>query len=155
MKAFLRYLTTAFAGTAALATISCGGGDDAGTTGGSGGLGGTGGTEAGIDPNANPDGDCMTNGEELANGTDPELADTDGDGQDDCQEVACKSNPTDSAKRCYECGWSHGDPGNLTSTGANEGDVIENLPLIDQCGETVPIWDFAGEYHILFMTAVW
>lgn len=97
----------------------------------------------------------MTNGEELGNGTNPDLADTDGDGQDDCAELACKSSPTDAGNRCYTCGWPHGDPGNLVSNGAGEGDVIKNFPLIDQCGETVPIWDFAGEYHILFMTAVW
>ncbi|MBX3131307.1 MAG: hypothetical protein KF718_31595 [Polyangiaceae bacterium] len=59
------------------------------------------------------------------------------------------------AKAPYACGWAHGDPGNLESTGAEEGDVIENVPLVDQCGETVPLWDFAGQYRMLFMTTVW
>ena len=45
--------------------------------------------------------------------------------------------------------------GDLESTGSSEGDVIANVDLIDQCGETVPLWDLAGEYHILFMTAAW
>ena len=29
------------------------------------------------------------------------------------------------------------------------GDVIANLAFVDQCLEAVPLWDFAGEYHIL------
>jgi hypothetical protein len=28
-----------------------------------------------------------------------------------------------------------------------------NLQLVDQCEEPLALWDFAGEYHILFMTA--
>ena len=55
----------------------------------------------------------------------------------------------------YACGWIPRDPGNLVSTGANEGDVVENIPLIDQCGDQLPLWDLAGEYHLLFMTTVW
>ena len=39
--------------------------------------------------------------------------------------------------------------------GLNEGDVIANLAFIDQCEEEVSLWDFAGEYHILWMTAAW
>jgi len=41
------------------------------------------------------------------------------------------------------------------STGAGEGDVMVNLAMIDQCGEEVTLWDFAQEYHILFITAAW
>lgn len=139
-----------------LLALGCGGGDDGAGAKGTGGAGGaaTGGS-GGVDPAGNPDGDCLTNAEELAKGTNPEQADSDGDGDDDCKEIDCKSDPLDPKKRCYACGWPHGDPGNLVSAGAAEGDVIQNLPLVDQCGDTVPIWDFAGNYHILFMTAVW
>jgi hypothetical protein len=55
----------------------------------------------------------------------------------------------------YACGWIPGDPGNLTATGPNVGDVVENIPLLDQCGDELPLWDVAGEYHLLFMTTVW
>ena len=65
------------------------------------------------------------------------------------------SDPIDAGQKCYACGWKHNDPGTLASTGSNEGDVIANLDLIDQCKEPVRLWDFAGEYHILFMTAAW
>ena len=96
--------------------------------------------------------DCMEQ-DEL--GTDPALADSDGDGIDDGVEVDCGSDPADGDELCYECGWRHDDPGDLSSTGAGIGDVIENIPMVDQCGETVDLWDFAGEYHILFLTAAW
>ena len=70
--------------------------------------------------------------------------------------MACVSDPTDGAEKCYSCGWKHNDPGNLQATGSKEGDVIENLSLVDQCEEPVNLWDFAGgDYHILFMTAAW
>ena len=81
--------------------------------------------------------------------------DSDGDGWNDCQEAACGSDPKDPASFCYACGWKHNDPGTLVTTGAKEGDVITNLDLIHQCKEAVKLWDFAGEYHILFMTAAW
>lgn len=150
-RGLLRLLT---GGATLLVLGACGGGDDAASGGGGAGGAATGGA-GGVDPAGNTDGDCMTNAEELAKGTDPALADSDADGDDDCKELACKSDPRNAGQRCYGCGWTRGDPGNLVSAGAAEGDVIENIPLVDQCGETVPVWDFAGEYHILFMTAVW
>jgi len=134
--------------TVALALCAC----DQGDTSLQGG-GGTGG--APVDPDANPDGDCLTNAEEAALGTDPDAADTDGDGMDDCVEIDCLSDPLDGSEACFLCGWKRNDPGTLVSTGSSEGDVIANLELIDQCKESVRIWDFAGEYHILFMTAAW
>lgn len=129
-------------------------GDESGAFGGGGtGEGGAGGIA--IDPNDNPDGDCLTNAEEEALGTDRDLADSDADGHDDCVERDCLADPTDAAQKCYLCGWKRNDPGTLVSTGAAEGDVIANLDLVDQCKEPVKLWDFAGEYHILFMTTAW
>lgn len=126
----------------------------------------------------NTDGDCLTDAEEAELGTDPAStdsdgdgledcaerdeigtdptrADTDGDGFDDAEEVACVSDPADASETCYACGWPHGDPGDLESTGADEGDVIANLALWDQCGEEVHLWDFTGPYYILYATAEW
>lgn len=128
-------------------------GDDDGRQGDGGsapGAGGGGGAAV-----ANPDGDCLSDAEEAALGTDPTLADSDGDGIGDCEEVACVSDPVDGAEQCYACGWEHNDPGNLVSTGSDEGSVIANLDLVDQCNQPVKLWDFAAEYHILFMTAAW
>jgi hypothetical protein len=43
----------------------------------------------------NHDGDCLTNAEETDINTDPRNPDTDGDGQDDCSEIAGGTDPTD------------------------------------------------------------
>jgi len=55
----------------------------------------------------------------------------------------------------YDCGWPYGDPGDLEATGNEVGDTVENVPLVDQCGDDVPLWDLAGKYRILFITAAW
>lgn len=142
----------AFGSLFALTLAACGGNSGNATSGNAGGNGtGTGGS-GGI---PNPDGDCLTDAEEAELGTNPNAVDSDGDGISDCDEIACVSNPADPNEKCYACGWKHNDPGNLVSTGAKEGDVIANLDLIDQCKEPVHLWDFAQEYHILFMTAAW
>ncbi len=104
---------------------------------------------------SDPDFDRVNDCEEEANGTDPMLADSDGDGMSDREEIDCVSNPNDANEQCYACGWEHNDPGTLTSTGAELGDTMANLSLVDQCGEVVDTWDFHGEYHILYMTAAW
>ena len=111
------------------------------------------GAECSVEEDADADGlnDC----EEEEQGTDPELADSDGDGLSDGEEIECVSNPLDASEQCYTCGWGHNDPGDLVSTGSAVGDVIDNIQLVDQCGEMVDIWDFYGEYHVLYMTAAW
>ena len=101
------------------------------------------------------DGDGVDDCVELAAGLNPELADSDGDGESDGDEVACGSNGLDPDEQCFACGWMRNDPGDLVSTGTDEGDVIANIVLIDQCEEEVSLWDFAQEYHILWMTAAW
>jgi hypothetical protein len=142
----LRWLARAGAVLFGATLVAACGAEDSGT-GGSGGKG--------PDPNANPDGDCMTNAEEAMFGTDPNLADTDGDGLDDCVERDCGSDALDPNDKCYACGWKQSDPGDLVSDGNKVGNTIANLNLIDQCGENLKLWDLAGSYHILFMTAAW
>jgi hypothetical protein len=136
-------------------------------------------SSCGVDPNANADGDCMTDVQELELGTDPDkaeadadadtisdcdefalgtnpaAADSDGDGTNDADEITCLSDPMDAAENCYKCGWKRNDPGRLASTGSGIGDLMENVQMTDQCGDMVSIWDFYGEYHILYMTAAW
>src|SRR5690606_30245044 len=46
------------------------------------------------DGSADPDADGLTNAQELAFGSDPEVIDTDGDGADDAAEHTAGSNPT-------------------------------------------------------------
>ena len=104
---------------------------------------------------ADGDADGLNDCDEETLGTDPELADSDGDGLSDKEELDCVSDPLNADEQCYACGWEHNDPGDLTSTGNAEGDVIANIELVDQCGEMVNIWDFHGEYHVLYVTAAW
>ena len=101
------------------------------------------------------DGDGLDGCAEAELGTDPDNADSDGDGTSDGDEVDCVSDPMDADEVCYACGWPHNDPGDLAATGADLGDVVENIGFTDQCGELVDLWDFAQEYHILFITASW
>jgi hypothetical protein len=107
------------------------------------------------DAAADGDGDGLDDCAEAEVGTDPAVADTDGDGLSDGEETDCVSNPLDADETCYACGWQHGDPGTLQGSGSSEGDVIDNIEFIDQCGEAVELWDFAGEWRLMFMTTAW
>ncbi len=112
--------------------------------------------EAEIDPTLNTDGDCMTDVEEIALGTDPNVdGDMDGDGVNDCAELECVSDPMNGDEKCYTCGWKHNDPDRLESNGAAIGDTIGNAQLTDQCNDSVSLWDFYGEYHVIYMTAAY
>ena len=101
------------------------------------------------------DGDGLNDCEEEDLGTDPAKSDSDGDGFTDAEELDCVSDPLDGDEARYTCGWEHNDPGNLSSTGNEIGDVMDNIQLVDQCGEMVDLWDFYGEYHVIYMTAGW
>jgi hypothetical protein len=107
------------------------------------------------DATADADADGMDDCAEEVQGTDPALADSDDDGFTDLEEVECLSDPLDPDQACYECGWKRNDPGDLESTGAKLGDVVHNIPFVDQCKETVQLWDFAKAYQILYFTAAW
>ena len=107
------------------------------------------------DANSDIDGDGLNECSELAAGLDPEDADSDGDGEADGAEMDCGSDPLDPTQVCYLCGWRRGDSSDLVATGSEAGDTISNLVFIDQCAEEVALWDFAEEYHILWMTATW
>ena len=109
----------------------------------------------GCDETIDTDGDGLSDCDEALLGTDPLAGDTDGDGVTDLVESDCSSDPLNAADACYACGWQKNDPGTLSESGAEVGDTIGNLQLVDQCGETVSMWDFYGDYHVLFMTAAW
>jgi len=54
-----------------------------------------------------------------------------------------------------ECGWEQGFTGAFGTVGQEVGATIVNMEVEDQCEESATLWDFAGEYHILFMTMAW
>ena len=88
-------------------------------------------------------------------GTSDLETDSDGDGDSDAEELDCLSDPTNADEGCYECGWKRADPGTISSTGPETGDIILNFPFVDQCGDSVPLYDFADGYNVLFMTTQW
>lgn len=110
---------------------------------------------ADCDDGADGDGDGIDDCAEAELGTDPSLGDTDGDGVSDGDEFDCESDPLDALDACYACGWPKSDPGTLESSGDEVGDVIANVVMVDQCGDDVSMWDFYGEYHIIYKTAAW
>ena len=101
------------------------------------------------------DNDGLNDCEEVELGTDPQNSDSDNDGISDADEISCVSDPLNAEEMCYTCGWQHNDPGTLTSTGSQLNDVIANIQMVDQCGDMVDLWDFHGEYHVIYMTAAW
>lgn len=101
------------------------------------------------------DGDGLTDEEEADLGTDPAASDSDGDGFADAAELDCGASPTDGGATCFACGWPDHDPGTLQTTGDEVGDVVADLTLTDACGEEPSLWNWAREYHILYLTAAW
>jgi thiol-disulfide isomerase/thioredoxin len=96
-----------------------------------------------------PDEDGLTNDEEEALGTDPDNADSDGDGYSDGAEVAAGSDPTDPESKIYTGDWPYNpdkdalsDPG--WDTTAMVGAQVPRFVAVDQHGEMVDLYDFAG-----------
>ena len=95
------------------------------------------------------DSDGLNDQEELDLGTDPNNADSDGDGYSDAVEVAEGSDPTDALSMIYTGGWPYnsdkdalGDPG--WDTTAMVGAQVPRFIAVDQHGEMVDLYDFAG-----------
>ena len=130
----------------AVLAMGCGKTEDGATAGDSPG------TEPSCDAAADADGDGLNDCDEEELGLDPAKSDTDGDGLTDLEEVDCGTSALDANDTCYACGWGRNDPGNIQSTGADVGDVMANVGLTDQCGEVVNMYDFAGAYHVMYMT---
>lgn len=101
------------------------------------------------------DGDGLSDCAEAQLGSDPAMLDSDGDGFDDGEEAACESDPLSAQDTCYACGWKRADSSGLSSQGAELGDTIADMPLHDQCGDQVQLYDFAGQWNIAFLTAAW
>ena len=104
------------------------------------------------------DGDGLTDGEELAAGTDPKDADSDNDGWSDGEEVALGTNPTYSYSHPYYGEYNVGlcleQP---TATGPSSGhryergDVVENFTLTDQHNEEIDPYSFCGRHVMLLL----
>jgi hypothetical protein len=88
----------------------------------------------------------------------PDLSDSTADVQtDDVQpDGGVDSEELDSdAESTAPCQWDLANPGDLVATGAEDGYVVDNATFVDQCNNTVDLWDFAGKYRVIFLTAAW
>lgn len=96
------------------------------------------------------DGDGLTDQEEADLGSDPANADSDSDGFADGEEADWYTDPTDPNDHPYEGGWPIDSCRNdLVPSGMAEGDVINDVKLVDQYGEEVRIHDFCD--HVLLI----
>ncbi len=101
------------------------------------------------DDGTDSDGDGLTDAQEASLGTDPNAPDTDGDGYSDGAEAEAGSDPTDAESGIYIGGWPYnpdkdalGSPG--WDTTAAVGVQVPRFTAIDQFGQTVDLYDFAG-----------
>jgi len=111
---------------------------------------------------ADTDGDGLNDGDEVDADVDPVLWDTDGDGYSDFQEIDFGSDPLDIASGIYAGGWPYNpfkddleDPG--MEAGPSLGERIGRFTLVDQFGEEVDLYDYAGHDAdvIIDVSAMW
>ena len=108
--------------------------------------------EYGTDPElADTDGDGLLDGEEVNEyGTDPLSTDTDGDGYLDNDELDEGSDPTDGASLIYAGGWPFNsdkddiEPGDITGK-LKTGNIMARYIGFDQFGDEVDVYDFANQ----------
>lgn len=96
------------------------------------------------------DGDGLTDAEEAELGSDPLITDTDGDGWTDGVEDNSHTNPTDPNDHPYEGGWPiDACRYDLAPTGMAEGDVINDVTLLDQYDEELRLHDLCN--HVIMI----
>jgi thiol-disulfide isomerase/thioredoxin len=147
--------------------------DDGGSSDGAGDGDGDGDEES--DPDDDDDDDGLTNAEEEELGTDPNSDDTDGDGVTDGDEVDDGTNPAYAPSHTYEGGYNvgfcaspptptgpsypmsatDGDGVEWTWNTYQNGDVMENLTLLDQYGEEVQLHSFCDKHIVIAVGAGW
>ena len=114
--------------------------------------------ELGTDPNnADTDGDGLDDYTEVnETGTDPTVADTDGDGYDDGDEWEDNTDPLDDVDHPYAGGWPIGAcRDGVQPTGDEEGDIANDWSLPDQFGEQVRLHSFCDRAVLLVAAAFW
>ena len=121
--------------------------------------------DSSADPSADSsdaDGDGLTAAEEAELGTDPTLEDTDGDGYSDAAEAHAGTDPLDPDDVIYTGGWPYnldkdalGAPG--WESAAGDGAQVPRFLAVDQYGEEVDLYDFAGHgRHVMIdMGTLW
>ncbi len=119
----------------------------------------------GSDPEvADSDGDGLTDAEEYDLDSDPNSEDSDGDGYLDGWEVAEDSDPADEDSLIYKGGWPYNPnkddydaPTSFSEVSTSEGSPLLRIELMDQFGDMVDLYDFAGQgkYVAVDVSAIW
>lgn len=109
-----------------------------------------------VNINDDADGDGLSDGKELALGSNPSVPDSDGDGYTDGAEANVGANPADPADHPFQAGWEMDACRNsVASTGNADGQVSDNFALLDQFGETVHLHDFCDQVVYVNFSAMW
>ncbi len=95
------------------------------------------------DPQADPDGDGLSNAEEERLGTDNRNPDSDGDGVEDGKEVNGNTDPLDASDKPYQGGWKIGAcRDGVQPSGDAVGETAEDFVLEDRYGDQVQLHAF-------------
>jgi thiol-disulfide isomerase/thioredoxin len=120
------------------------------------------GAPAHSDGDTDSDGDGLTDEDEASLGTDPASADTDEDGYSDGDEVNAGSDPLDDQSGIYSGGWPYNPDKEALgtpdwSTTAAVGAQVPRFVGVDQFGDMVDLYDFAGHGKpiVLDMGTIW
>jgi hypothetical protein len=112
--------------------------------------------EIDVPTDADHDG-LLSDAEELA-GTDPNVADSDGDGHDDGVEVDAGFDPMDADDHPYMGGYAINrcaETPTASGSGGTVGDIFAGFELGDQHGELVDLYDFCGSYVYIVAGTFW
>jgi thiol-disulfide isomerase/thioredoxin len=116
-----------------------------------------------IDPNLDSDGDGVMDVEEMDLGSDPDNVDSDSDGYEDGWEVEEGSDPASDESRIYTGNWPYQpdkdsiDSVDFVAAYNRIGDLFPREKLMDQFGDMVDLYDFAGHGKpvIVDISATW
>ena len=120
-------------------------------------------SELGTDPeSADSDGDGLNDFEEANElGTDPTQKDSDGDGYWDSWEITEGTDPSDAESKIYIGGWPY-QPNKEDGASPDEaqlavGASLARVKLLDQFGQDVDLYDFSkqGKLTIIDVSAIW
>lgn len=102
------------------------------------------------------DGDGLLTSAEENLGTDPYVADSDGDGVSDGAEFKGHTDALDPNEYPYAGGWEIGAcKDDIDGEGFSEGDVSDDWSMMDQHGQNVSLYSFCDRVVYLVFAAFW